>query len=46
LANAGLRIASAGPHLSVHLIEEAMHAETESVVNEIKESLSLLRRHL
>jgi hypothetical protein len=26
--------------------EEAMRAETESVVNEIKESLSLLRRHL
>jgi hypothetical protein len=28
------------------LIEEAMRAETESVVNEIKESLTLLRRHL
>jgi hypothetical protein len=26
--------------------EETMRAETESVVNEIKESLSLLRRHL
>jgi hypothetical protein len=26
--------------------EEAMRAETESIVNEIKESLSLLRRHL
>ena len=28
------------------LHEDAMRAETESVVNEIKESLSLLRRHL
>jgi hypothetical protein len=28
------------------VLEEAMRAETESVVNEIKESLSLLRRHL
>ena len=26
--------------------EEKMRAETETVVNEIKESLSLLRRHL
>jgi hypothetical protein len=26
--------------------EETMRAETESVVNEIRESLSLLRRHL
>jgi hypothetical protein len=26
--------------------EEAMRAETESVVNDIKESLALLRRHL
>jgi len=31
---------------SLRSIEEAMRAETESVVNEIKESLSLLRRHL
>jgi hypothetical protein len=30
----------------IRLSEEAMRAETESVVNEIKESLSLLRRHL
>jgi len=28
------------------LLEEAMRAETESVVNDITESLSLLRRHL
>jgi hypothetical protein len=26
--------------------EEAMRAETESVVNDIRESLALLRRHL
>jgi hypothetical protein len=28
------------------LLEETMRAETESVVNDIRESLSLLRRHL
>jgi len=28
------------------LLEEAMRAETESVVNDIRESLALLRRHL
>jgi len=28
------------------LLEEAMRAETESVVNDLRESLSLLRRHL
>jgi hypothetical protein len=27
-------------------LEEAMRAETESVVNDIRESLALLRRHL
>jgi hypothetical protein len=27
-------------------LEDIMRAETETVVNEIKESLSLLRRHL
>jgi len=32
---------------TIHLvIEETMRAETESVVNDIRESLSLLRRHL
>jgi len=28
------------------VLEDAMRAETESVVNDIRESLSLLRRHL
>jgi hypothetical protein len=37
-------LASPSPPFVQH--EEAMRAETESVVNEIKESLSLLRRHL
>jgi hypothetical protein len=33
---------------SIHswLLEEKMRAETESVVNDIRESLALLRRHL
>jgi hypothetical protein len=34
------------PFIHPRLFEEDMRAETESVVNEIKESLSLLRRHL
>jgi hypothetical protein len=34
-----------GP-IPYRVVEEAMRAETESVVNDIKESLSLLRRHL
>jgi hypothetical protein len=28
------------------MLEDAMRAETESVVNDIRESLALLRRHL
>ena len=35
--------------MAVHpciVLEEKMRAETESVVNDIRESLSLLRRHL
>jgi len=28
------------------MFEDAMRAETESVVNDIRESLALLRRHL
>jgi len=28
------------------IVEETMRAETESVVNDIRESLALLRRHL
>jgi hypothetical protein len=35
----------AGHYPSIGL-EEEMRAETESVVNDIRESLSLLRRHL
>jgi hypothetical protein len=32
--------------ISTPTSEDAMRAETEAVVNDIKESLSLLRRHL
>jgi hypothetical protein len=34
------------PFPPVIVFEEAMRAETESVVNDIRESLALLRRHL
>jgi hypothetical protein len=41
----GLRACFCFPNQSRHH-EDKMRAETEALVNEIKESLSLLRRHL
>jgi hypothetical protein len=37
---------ASGLGLPIHFQRKAMRAEIESVVNEINESLALLRRHL
>jgi hypothetical protein len=40
------RETSFGARSHPFIFEDAMRAETESVVNDIRESLALLRRHL